>query len=104
MATLAGTSQSLEDSSRIISGFANRLLNYEALDRAEILASLAFLYRKTGAPVKGLETLLVAQLNALPPPVMRQLMRLGILDRASDGKCELVGDAAPTTSAYSSFR
>jgi predicted ATPase/DNA-binding SARP family transcriptional activator len=99
IATLAGTSHSFEDASRIISGFANRLLSYEALDRAEILASLAFLYRKTGASVRGIETLLFAQLNALPPPVMRQLFRLGILDRASDRKCELVGDAAPTASA-----
>jgi hypothetical protein len=65
-----------------VSGFIDRLASYDALDRAEVLASIAFLARKKSLSSEELVLMLSKQLMSLPFPVTRQLQRLGILDFA----------------------
>jgi tetratricopeptide (TPR) repeat protein len=78
-AKLATDDSSIEDSLRLIMPLMDDLSIYDALDRAEILASVVFLRTKMGIDSREAESLLQEQLGELPNPVTEQLHRLGIL-------------------------
>jgi tetratricopeptide (TPR) repeat protein len=79
-ATLATTPHAMQSALEAIEKLAVHLNLYDALDRAEILASLLFLRRKAGKLIQELESLLYAQLKALPHAVTGEMRRLQILD------------------------
>jgi tetratricopeptide (TPR) repeat protein len=78
-ASLATSTEALRSASDMVRSFVVQLSAYDALDRAEILASFVFLQRKLGELTDQIETLLFDHLQTLPPAVTDQLARLRIL-------------------------
>jgi tetratricopeptide (TPR) repeat protein len=77
-ARLATTDQDIEAATATTKPFLDDLTRHDALDRAEILASMALLMKKRGRTSSEIDALLRKQLEALPSAVAHQLQRLGI--------------------------
>ena len=81
IAMLPRTPGSFEIALEIVRSFAVELSSYDALDKAEILASLAFLQRRVGdSTTMDTDHVLISHLKDLPPAVSDYLARLQILE------------------------
>jgi tetratricopeptide (TPR) repeat protein len=77
-ARLASADDEVKDTFRVINSFVRDLSNYDALDRAEILASMVQLKKRRGVDCGEAEAILLKQLSTLPTAVTDQLCRLGL--------------------------
>ena len=77
-AILASDDDDIKDAFRVISSFVRDLSSYDALDRAEILASVVQLKKRRGMDCGEAESILLKQLSTLPTAVIHQLCRLGL--------------------------